>query len=50
MPWNYGDESDHDNISTEILKDIHDGIESHQNNNQIEARYKICDHIRKRHS
>ena len=28
---NYGDESDHDLISTEMLEDIRDGSQTHQN-------------------
>ena len=43
---NYGDESDHDLISTEMLEDIRDGSQTHPNVNKREARYKICDHIR----
>ena len=42
----YGDESDHDTISTEMLEDIHDGSQSHPNINRREARYKICDRIK----
>ena len=45
---NYGDESDHDLISTEILEDIHDRSQTHPNVNRREARYKICDRIRQR--
>ena len=41
-----GDESDHDNISTEMLEDMRDGSQSHLNVNRIEARSKIRDHIR----
>ena len=47
---NSGDESDHDLISTEMLEDIRDGSQTHQNVNIREARYKICDRIRKRQS
>ena len=32
---NYGDESDHDLISTEILEDICDGSQNHPNVNRI---------------
>ena len=35
-----GDESDYDLISTNMLEDIRDGIQSHPNVNKIEARYK----------
>ena len=45
---NYGDESDHDLISTEILQYIRDGIMNDPNVNRREARYKIYDHIRQR--
>ena len=44
-----GDESDHDLISTDMLEDIHDGIQTHPNVNRREARYKIRDYIRQRH-
>ena len=44
------DESDHDLISTEILEDICDKIQSHPKVNQREARYKIHDHIRLKQS
>ena len=40
-----GDESDHDLISTDILKTIHDGSQSRINVNQREDRYKIRDCI-----
>ena len=45
-----GDESDHDLISTEMLKDICAGSQSHHNLNQREDRYKRCNHIRQRKS
>ena len=45
---NSGDESDHDLISTEMLGDICDGIQTHMNVNRREARYKIRDRIRQR--
>ena len=45
-----GDEPHHDLISKEMLEDICDGSQSHTNVNQREARYKICDRIRKRQS
>ena len=47
---NYGDESDHDLISTEMLEDIRDGSQTHTNVNRREACYKIRDHIRRRQS
>ena len=47
---NYGDESDHDLISTEMLEDIRDGIQTHPNVNRRKARYKIRDCIRQRQS
>ena len=37
----YGDESDDDPMSTQMLEDIHDGSQSHPNVNRREARYKI---------
>ena len=43
---NYGHESDHDLISTDILEDIRDGSLSRPNVNQIEACYKIRDRNR----
>ena len=43
---NYGDESDHDLISTEMLEDILDWSQTHPNVNIREARYKIRDRIR----
>ena len=45
-----GDISDHDIISTEMLKDIRDGSQSRPKVNQREARYKIRDHNRQRQS
>ena len=47
---NYGDESDHDLISTEMLGDIRDRSQNHPNVNRREARYKICDRISQRQS
>ena len=47
---NSSDGSDHDLISTEMLEDIHDGIQIHPNVNRREARYKIRDRIRQRQS
>ena len=41
----YGDESDHDLISIEMLEAIHDKSQTHPNVNRREARYKICDNI-----
>ena len=43
---NYGDELDHDLISTETLEDNHDGSQTHRNVDRREARYKIRDLIR----
>ena len=45
-----GNESDHDLISTDMLENICDGIQSQPNFNRREARYKICDRIRQRKS
>ena len=45
---NYGDESDHDLISTYMLEDIRDISQTHPNVNRREARYKIHDRIRQR--
>ena len=39
------DESDHDLISTDMLHDIRDGIQTHPNVNKREAHCKIRDHI-----
>ena len=36
-------ESDDNPMSTEMLEDIRDGIQSHMNVNRREARYKIRD-------
>ena len=47
---NYGDESDHDLISTEMLEDIRDRSQTHPNVNRRETRYKIRDSIRQRKS
>ena len=47
---NYGDESDHDLISTEMLEDIHNISQTHLNVTKREERYKIRDRIRKRKS
>ena len=44
----YGDESDHDLISTEMLGYIRDGSQSHPNLNKRETCYKIRDTIRQR--
>ena len=43
---NSGDESDYDLISTEMLEEIRDRIQTHPNFNRREARYKIRDRIR----
>ena len=45
---NSGDESDHDLISTCMLKNIRDGIQSHPKVNKREDRYKIRDRIRQK--
>ena len=47
---NFGDESDHDIISTEMLEDICDGSQTHMNVNRREVRYQIHDRIRQRQS
>ena len=44
----YGDDSEHDLISTEMLEDICDRSKSHPNVNRIEDRYKIRDCIKQR--
>ena len=44
----YGNESDHDPISTEIFEDVRDGSQSHPSINRREARYKIRDSIKQR--
>ena len=41
----YGDGSDHDLISTEMLEDISDGSQSHPNVNKRKSCYKIRDRI-----
>ena len=46
----YGDESDHDLISKQMLADICDGSPTHPNVNRIEACYKLRDIIRQRQS
>ena len=45
---NSGDDSDHDDISTEMLEYIRDGSQTHLNVNKREAHYKICDRVRKK--
>ena len=47
---NYGDDSDHDLISTDMLEDIRDGSQTHPNTNIREACYKIRDRIDQRQS
>ena len=42
-----GDDSDNEPISTEMLEDIPDRIQSCSNSNMREACYKICDHIKR---
>ena len=44
----YGDESDHDLISTYLLEDIRDRSQTHPNVNRREARYKIRNCIKQR--
>ena len=44
------EQSDHDLISTEMLEDIRDGSQTHPNVNKREARYEICDRIRRKES
>ena len=44
------DESDRDLISTEMLKDICDGIQTHPNVDRRESRYKMYDRIRQSQS
>ena len=46
----YGNESDHDLISMEMLEYICDGSQYHLNVNRRESCYKICDSIRQRQS
>ena len=47
---NPGDESYHNLISTEMLEDIREKIQTHPNVNRREARYKIRDCIKQRQS
>ena len=42
----YGDESDHGLISTDMLEDIHDRSQTHPNVNRRESQYKIRDRIK----
>ena len=46
----YGDESDHDLTSTEMLEDIRDGSQNHPNIKSREVIYKTNDCIRQRQS
>ena len=46
----YGDESDHDLISMEIIEDIRDGSQTHPKVIRKEARYKIRNRVRQRQS
>ena len=46
----YGDDSDHDLISKEMLEDICDGSQTHPNINRRESCYKIRDRIKQRQS
>ena len=50
MTMDYGDESDHDLISTQMLHDIHDGSQTYRNVNKWEARYNVRDHVRQMQS
>ena len=43
-----GDESDAEPMSMDMLEDICDISQSHRSINRIEARYKICYHIKQR--
>ena len=43
-----GNKSDDEHMPTEMLEDIRDRSQSHPNVNNIEARYKIHDHINQR--
>ena len=45
---NYGEESYHDLIYTEMLEDICDGSQTHMNINRRESRYKIRDRIKQK--
>ena len=47
---NSGDESYHNLISTEMLEDICDGIQTHANVNRRESHFKIRDRITQRKS
>ena len=40
------DESEDENMSTEMLEDIRHGSQSHMRVNRWYAHYKICDHIK----
>ena len=50
MTMDSGDELDHDLIYMDMLEDISDGSQTHNNVNRREASYKICDRIRQRQS
>ena len=41
----YGDESDNEPVSMDMLEDIRDGSQSHPNIHRREERYKIHDRI-----
>ena len=45
---NYGDESDHDLISTDMLDYIRDGSQTHTKFNRREAHYNIRDRVRQK--
>ena len=44
----YGDESDDEPMSMQMLEDIHDGSKYHPDVNRREAHYKIRDRIKQR--
>ena len=43
-----GNESDAEPMSTNMLEDIHDGIQSHPSIDRRNSCYKICDRIEQR--
>ena len=46
----FSDKSDHDLISTDMLEDIRDGIQTHPDVNKREAHDEICDRVRQKES
>ena len=46
----YGNGSDYEPMSTEMLENVRDGSQSHPNVNRIESQYKIRDRIKQRQS